>query len=157
MARSSLRRFSRLRRLLRDEVELADLGQALDQPADVLAEDRVDLGAGRVGVLDRVVEERHGDGRVVELEVGEDAGDFERMREIGVAVGALLRAMLLHGVDIGLVEQVLVRVRIVARDPLDQLVLAHHGAIFRRLTPPADSAARLDTLPNIVSRKVYAR
>ena len=58
MASSSLRRFSRLRRLLRDEVELADLGEALDQPADVLAEHLVDLGAGGVGVLDRVVEQR---------------------------------------------------------------------------------------------------
>ena len=54
------------------------------------------------------------------------AGDFERMGEIGIAGGALLRAMLLHGIDIGPVEQLLVGVRVVARDPLDQLVLAHH-------------------------------
>ncbi len=115
-------------RLLRDEVELLDLGQALDQPADILAEGGVDLRARRIGVLDRVVEERRGDRRVVELEIGEDAGDFERMGEVGVAVGAPLRAMLLHGIDIGLVEQVLVRAWIVARHPLDKLVLAHHGA-----------------------------
>ena len=117
-----------LRRLLRHQIQLLDLGQPLDQPADILAEGRVDLGAGRVGVLDRVVEERCGDRRIVELEVGEDCRHFERMREIGIAVGAPLRAMLLHGVDIGLVEQVLVRVRVVARHPLDKLVLAHHGA-----------------------------
>ncbi len=48
----------------------------------------------------------HGDGRVIDLEVGEDRGDFERMVEIGVAGGALLLAMLLHGIDIGLVEQI---------------------------------------------------
>ena len=82
-----------------------------------------------------------GDGRVVELEVGEDAGDFERMGEVGIAVGALLRAMLLHGVDVGLVEQALVGVRIVPRDPLDEFVLAHHGAPPIRLDAPAGAAA----------------
>jgi len=44
---------------------------------------------------------------------------------------ALLRAVLLHGVHVRLVEQVLVRVRVVTRHPLDKFVLAHHGAYFR--------------------------
>ena len=86
-----------------------------------------------VGVLDRVVQQRRGDGRVVELEVGEDRRDFERMGEIGVARGALLLAMRLHGVDIGAVEQGLVGVRIVALDPLDQVVLPHHLRLRPRL------------------------
>ena len=38
--------------LLGDEVELLDLGQALDQLADLLAEHPVDLFARRFGVLD---------------------------------------------------------------------------------------------------------
>ncbi len=138
MASSSLRRFSACAAFFETRSSLLDLGEALDQPADVLAEHLVDLGAGGVGVLDRVVQERHGDGGVVELEVGQDAGDFEGMGEIGIAIGALLRAMLLHGVDVGLVEQVLVGVRIVARDPLDQLVLAHHGAEIRPFPAPAE-------------------
>ena len=65
------------------------------------------------GVLDRVVQQRRRDGGVVELQVGQDRGDFERMGEIGIARGALLLAMRLHGVDIGAVEQLLVGVRIV--------------------------------------------
>ena len=132
----------RLRRLLRDEVELLDLGQSLDQPADILAEGGIDLAAGGVGILDGVVEERRRDGRVVEPQIGEDGRDFEGMGEIGIAVGALLAAMLLHGVDIGLVEQVLVRVGIIPRDPFDQLVLAHHGARVRRLNRPAAQCNR---------------
>ncbi len=68
--------------LLGDEVELLELGQAFDQPADLGAEQLVDLGARRRGVLDRVVQQRRGDGRVVELEVGQDRRDLERMREI---------------------------------------------------------------------------
>ena len=78
------------------------------------------------GVLDGVVEQCRHDGRIVELEVGQDRGDFERMREIGITRGARLRAVRLHRVHIGAVEQVLVGVRIVALDPLDQVVLPHH-------------------------------
>ncbi len=117
----------RLLGLLGDEVELLELGQALDQLADVRAEQLVDLGPGGGGVLDRVVQQRDGDRRLVEVQIGEDGGDFERMREIGIAGGALLLAMLLHGIDIGLVEQRLVDVRVVALDALDELILTHHG------------------------------
>ena len=49
--------------------------------ADLLAELGVDVAAGRVGVLDRVVQQRDRDGGVVEPEVGQDRGDFEGMRE----------------------------------------------------------------------------
>ena len=126
IASRSLRRFSACLASLRDEVELLELGQALDQGADVLAEQLVDLGAGGRRVLDRVVQQRRRDGGVVELEVGQDRRDFERMGEIRVAGGALLLAMRLHGVDIGAVEQRLVGVGIVAADALDQLVLPHH-------------------------------
>ena len=80
-----------LRLLAGDEVEPLDLGQAVDDGADLGAEQLVDLGAGRVGVLDGVVQQRHGDRGVVELQVGEDGGDFERMGEVRVARGALLR------------------------------------------------------------------
>ncbi len=97
--------------LARHQFEPLQLGQALDQRADLVAEHLVDLGARRLGVLDGVVQQRRDDGGVVELEVGEDRRDFERMREIRIAGGARLRAVRLHGVDIGAVEQVLVGVR----------------------------------------------
>ncbi len=112
--------------LARDQFEPVELGEALDELPDVAPEHRVDLGAGRLGVLDRVVQKRGGDRRIVELQVGEDGGDFERMREIRVARSALLAAMRAHRVDIGAVEQILVGLRIVLPHPLDQLVLAHH-------------------------------
>ena len=64
--------------LLGDEVELLDLGQAVDQRADLAAEQGVDLAARGVGVLDGVVQQRGGDGRVVEPHLGEDGRDFER-------------------------------------------------------------------------------
>ncbi len=105
IASKQLAQVFRLLGLLGDEIELLDLRQALDQPADVLAEEFVDLGARRRRVLDRIVQQGDGDGRLVEMHVGQDGGDFERMGDIGIAAGALLLPMLLHGIDIGLVQQ----------------------------------------------------
>ncbi len=108
------------------QVELLELGQALDQLADVGAEQIVDLLARGRGVLDRVVQQRDRDGRLVEMHVGEDRRHFERVGEIGIPRGALLMAMLLHGVDIGLVQKGFIDVGLVALDALDKLVLTHH-------------------------------
>ena len=94
--------------------------------ADLRAEDLVDLLARRGRVLDRVVQHRRDDGRVVEPHFRQDGGDFERMAEIGVAGGALLHAVGVHRVDVGLVEQFLVRVRIVPAHAFDEFVLPHH-------------------------------
>ena len=112
--------------VLGDEVELAELGQAVDQAADLLAEGLVDLLAGDGGVLDRVVQHGGDDGRIVDLELGQDRGDFERVRKVGIAGGALLAAVRLHREHIGAIEHVLVGAGIVAPDPFHQLVLPHH-------------------------------
>ena len=59
------------------------------------------------------------------------------MGEVRVAGGTLLLAVRLHGVDVGAVEQRLIGVGVVAADPLDQIVLPHHGGgIFRLFRPP---------------------
>ena len=99
----------------------------------------IDFAAGGLGILDGVVQQRRDDGGVVELEVGEDGCDFERMREIGIAGCAGLRAVRLHGVDIGAVQQIFVGVRIVGPDAFDQIVLPHHARARRlgRLAPVA--------------------
>src|SRR4029453_1758726 len=62
----------------------------------------------------------------VELQVGEDGGDLERVGEIGITRGAGLMAMRLHRIDIGAVEQTLIRIRVIAGDSLDQFELTHH-------------------------------
>ena len=112
--------------LLRNQVELLELGEALDQRGDFGAEQPVDFLACRRRVLDRVVQHRRDDRRVVEAQIGEDSRDFQRMAEIGVAGSAQLSAMRLHGVDVGAVQQVLVGVRIVFPNAIDKLVLSHH-------------------------------
>jgi len=125
----------RLLRLLSHQIEFLQLGEALDQTADLRAEQAVDLRPRRFGVLDRVVQEGGRDGGVIELEIGEDRGDFDRVRKIRIARGAALIAVRLHRVDVGPVEQRFVGVRIVGPDALDQLVLPHHSrtADFGRL------------------------
>ena len=45
----------------------------------------LDVVHGDGGVLDRVVEQRGGDGDVVETEVGEDQRDAERVGDVGLA------------------------------------------------------------------------
>jgi hypothetical protein len=119
------------------QVEPLDLGQAVDDLADIRAEELVDLGPRRIGVLDGVMQQRHGYRRIVELQIREDRCDFERMGEIRVARGAPLRAVLLHGVDVGLVEKRLVGMRVIRLHPLDELVLTHHGlaALLAAPTP----------------------
>ena len=104
-------------------LDLGELGDAVDQPGDVLAEQFLDLLGRRQRVLDRVVEDRGDDRLVVEMEVGEDAGDLDRMAVIGIARGAGLGAVRLHREDIGAVDQRLVGVGIVGPDLLDQFIL----------------------------------
>jgi hypothetical protein len=72
------------------------------------------------------VQQGHRHRRLVEMHVGEDGGDLERVGEIGIAGGAPLMSMLLHRIDIGLVQQRLVDVGLVALDALDKLILTHH-------------------------------
>ena len=116
----------RLLGLLGDQVEFLELGQSLDQLAEFRPKQLIDLLAGRRGVLDGVVQQRDRDGRLVEMHVGEDRRHFERMREIEIAGSAALVAVLLHRIDVCLVEQRFVDVRLVALDALHKLVLTHH-------------------------------
>ena len=78
----------------------------------------------RDSVLDRVVQDRGGDGLVVEVQVGQDARDLDRMGKIRIARSPLLRPVRRHRKHIGTVKQRLVGVRIVGFDPLYEFVLA---------------------------------
>jgi hypothetical protein len=128
----------RLLGLLGDEVELLDLGQSIDQGADLAPEHGVDFGTRGFGILDGIVQERGCDCRIVEPHFGEDGRHFQRMGEIRCARGPLLVAVRFHGIDIGAIEQRLVGVRLITQHALDQLVLAGHGA---RLSSAAASTS----------------
>ncbi len=68
---------------------------------------------------------------VVELHFRENGRHFQGVVEIGLARGPRLVAMRLHGIDIGAVEQVLIRVRVIFHDPFNQFILAYHMSSLR--------------------------
>ena len=112
MARMNLRRFSAWRvcsavSSSRDSLVTPSTSSPISSPNS-----SVDLVAGDRGVLDHVVQQGGDDGRGVQPVFGQDAGDLDRMGEIGVARGARLRAVHAHGVDVGAVQQGLVRRRV---------------------------------------------
>ena len=137
-----------LLRMPGDEVELAELGQSVDQPADLLAERLVDVFARDLGVLDRVVQHRRDDGGVVELEVGQNGRDFERVGKIRIARGALLHSVRLHRKDVGAVQELFIGVWIVAADTFHQFILPHHRRsvptrLQRRIPSPCPRGASM--------------
>ena len=68
-----------------------------------------------------------GDGGLVEPHVGQDVGDVERMDEVRLARAAHLSAMLARGEDVGAFEQLLIEVRLVALDFVEDVFEADHG------------------------------
>ena len=74
----------RLRLFLGFEFDLVELGNAVDQLGDQLAEIARDLGLGDRGVLHHVMQQRRGQCLRIEVPLREDVGDGERMRDVGV-------------------------------------------------------------------------
>ena len=107
-------------------LDLGKLGHPVDQPRDLGAEMRLDILDRRQRVLDRVVQQRGDDGRLIELQIGHKTGNFDRVAEIGIAAGAFLAAVFLDGIDIGAVEHRLIGLRVVFENLLDEFVLAQH-------------------------------
>jgi hypothetical protein len=131
------------------QLQPGELGHALHQLRHLLAEQAGDLGPVGRGVLDDVVQQGGDDRRGVEPVLREDSGHLDRVGEVGVAGGAGLRSVHAHGVDVGLVEQGLVRRVVVALDALDQLVLAQvarPGGGGRSARRAASSGRRLGRL-----------
>ncbi|MNT04666.1 hypothetical protein D3C72_1392550 [compost metagenome] len=119
-----------LTRVLGLQLQSRQLGHALDQNGDLLAEHGGDVVTGGRGVLDHVVQQGRDDGRRVQLVVGQDARDLNRVRKIGVARGPQLRAVHLHRIDVGAVQQRLVGGGVIGLDRLDQFELAHDRRAF---------------------------
>ncbi len=113
----------RLAGVLRLQLQPAQLGHAFDQDRDLFAEHLGDVVTRRRGVLDHIVQQGCDDGGCVELVVGQYARDLDRVGEIGIARGPHLRAVHLHRIDIGAVQQRFVGGRVIGLDGLDQLEL----------------------------------
>ena len=129
----------RLPLLARRERDRAQLGDPFDDVGDVGAEQLLDPLDRRLRVLDDVVEEPGGDRDDVELHVGEQVGDLERVDEVGLARMADLSLVLEGGEDVGPPQQVDVGVRVVRPDLFDEVLEPDHDLWC--LTLQADEVA----------------
>ena len=104
------------------ELDPRQLGDALDELGDLVAElvlDRLQVG---VRVLDDVVEERGGDRLLVEVQLGEDLRDAERVVDELLA-GAALLALVRHRRERERArDQIAVELGLVPLDRFDQLI-----------------------------------
>ena len=97
------------------QLQPGQLGDAIDQPGDLAAEPRLDLRQLDRRILDHVVQQPGGDRGGIQPIARQDVGHRERMRDVGIAVVAALRAVRPLGQRIGGVDQPGVRLGIVAR------------------------------------------
>ena len=107
--------------------EGAQLGHPFDQRQHLGAEQLVDLLGLGEGVLDGVMEQPGDDGSLVELQLREQAGDLQRVDQVGLPRLPDLPLMDLGAVDVGLLDQVQIRFRPVGVDPLEDVVEADHS------------------------------
>ena len=106
--------------------DLRQLGDAIDQPRHLGAEVQLDIGDSGERIFHRIVQKRGSDRFLVELEIGHQSGDFDRMAEIRIAARPRLGTVLLHGIDISAIEHRLIGVGVVFLDPFHKFVLAQH-------------------------------
>ena len=72
------------------ERDVADLGDAIDDLGDLLAERAFDVRHGELRVLDHVVDQPAGHRDAVEVQLGQDLGHLNAVRDVVVARRALL-------------------------------------------------------------------
>ncbi len=131
----------RLRLLARGKVNLADLGDALDDVGHLLAEFLLELLGGDGGVFHRVVQQAGGDGGGVQLHLRQEDGDLKGMDEVGLAGGALLAGVVLQGELVGATDNLYVVAGMVGADEIQQLAeLGDRENIGRNLLPQARHA-----------------
>ncbi len=105
-----------LRLLRRGEVDLADLGDALDDVGDLLAELSLDLFDGYGGVFYRVVQQAGDNGGGVEPHLRQQSGNLERMHQVRLSRLAVLSFVMFEGEFVGLFDQGLIVVGPVGAD-----------------------------------------
>ncbi len=91
--------------LARGEIELAQLGDAVDAAGDVVAEVLADFLERRGGVFHHVVQQAGFQAHHVHVHLGELARHQQRMDHVGLAGDALLALMALGGEAIGFFER----------------------------------------------------
>ena len=113
--------------LARGKIDLADLGDALDDVRDLLAEFRANVVDGDVGVFDGVVQQAGGDGGGIEPHLGQHGGDFQRMHQVGLARGAGLALVMAKGKIVRFLDQRKIVVGTVVADFAQKIAKTGNG------------------------------
>ena len=121
-----------LRGFLGGEVQLVELGDAVDEFGDLRAEADFDVADVDLGVFYHVMQEAGDDGDFVELHIGQKAGDLDGVGIVGFAGIAGLLAMMLLGEIIGETEKLGFDARVVGADLGDQFFAGEEMREFRR-------------------------
>ena len=87
-----------------EKLQLVELGEAVDEVGGRRAEALDQLGLGDAAVLHRVVHQRRHDRLRVELPLGAQAGDRDRMGDVGLAAGAELAEVRFVGEAVGVAD-----------------------------------------------------
>ena len=103
------------------ERDLRNLGDAVDQGGDFVAEELAHLVERGHRVFDHVVQQAGNDRGQVELELGDDERDVERMGDVRLARLALLLGVHPRRVLVGAADQLSVGLRIVRLDPRQEM------------------------------------
>ena len=112
---------------LRDERVARNLRDAIDELRDVVAEMLLESLLRRESVFQNIMEKADRDRRLVETHLREDVRDVQRMDEVWLARAAHLTAMLARRKDVRSLKQLLVEVRLVALDFVEDVLEADHG------------------------------
>ena len=102
--------------LPRREVDLTELGDAIDDGRHLRPEAALDLLQAGLGVLDDVVEQTSANARGVQPQLGDDARHARRVNEVRIAALARLLAVRPLGKFVGALDELDVRCRVVALD-----------------------------------------
>ena len=87
------------------EIDGADLGDALDDVGDLLAELLADIDDGHRGIFHGVMQQAGGDGDRVHLHLGQNQRHFQGMDQVGLTGGAALPGMMFLGKLVGFADQ----------------------------------------------------
>ena len=126
IASSILRKFSACRSSLDENGDRAELGDPFDDVRHVGAEELADPLDRRLRVLDDVVEQAGGDGHDVELHVGEQVRDLERVDQVRLPGMADLSLVLERRENVGPPQQLDVGVGIGGPDLFDEVLEPDH-------------------------------
>ena len=111
-------------------IEFGYLGETVDQVRDLRSKVLFDLFGRGVGIFDDVVKETGGDADWIQVELGQDVRNFERMNEIRLSGLSGLAAMLTRRKQVGSAQKFLIGVGMVLPELLQYRLEANLGCAY---------------------------